>query len=207
MILVIGQPRTGTSLAMQMLHAAGAMCTGWAPAFEDPRFLAPPFDFRPFGPRDAGKLVWCGLHNNILIPRDAICIRTTRDTRQQVNSEWKFVHMVGLMLPIVPPLSRNDRRRAEQASTKYQKQIATATRLQTTIDIPFETMIETPALAAQAIAETIGFGDAATMAACVRERSVENYPGFLESELLDDLRDSVPLETKSINSSKISKEQ
>ena len=181
MILVIGQPRTGTSLAMQMIAAAGADCLGRSPAFEDDRFMVPPFDFGILAERQATKIVWA---MKTTIPREAHCVVLTRDREQQIASEWKFLNLLAFERGFVPPMGRNHRRKARKAFDRYANEIRLAVQGCRRGWVGFEDMIDVPESAAAVIANTIGFGNPSEMAKCVRKRSSDNYPGLLEAQLL-----------------------
>lgn len=180
MILVIGQPRSGTSLLMQMLNVAGARCPGEFPAFEDERFKRAPYPLAELGERDAVKIVWT---TDFAVPRDAICLLTDRRAQTMVQSQWKFMHCVTLSLPSYPPISTAQRRKMIRYSIGVRGQILGAVHQRRISIFPFEQVLSDPLTAAERMARRIGFGDPEAMAACVRKRSRGNYPGFLEVEM------------------------
>ena len=181
MILIIGQPRTGTSLAMQMLAAAGINCLGVAPAYEDDRALMVPIDFSGLGDADALKVVW---HSPVRVPANARCIVTTRKRDDQIASEWKFTNAFILDCYPVPTMERGYRNRARHMHRKCESEIANAVCRRDHISLRFDEVLAKPMAAAQRIAAFIGQGDETNMAAVVVDRDPGNYPGFMESQLI-----------------------
>ena len=182
MILVIGQPRTGTSLAMQMLAAAGINCLGVAPAYEDDRALMLPVDFSGLGDADALKIVW---HSPVRIPANACCIVTTRKRDDQIDSEWKFTNAMILDRYPVPAMDRGYRNRARHMHRTCESEIANAVCRRDHMSLRFDDVLAKPMTAAERIIALIGQGDPSTVAAVVVDRDPGNYPGFMESQLIE----------------------
>lgn len=179
MILVIGEARSGTSLLMQMLHAAGLNCRGEWPAFEDSRYSFAGADFSDLGPDDAAKVLWV---DPLAIPARAQCILTSRNHRARTASEIKFGRAVGLPWED----TRHVRRRMRKDSERMQRQIDAATRGRARLRVAFERLVELePDRVADELAAFIGRPEvAAAMQACVRPRSAACYDGFLEIDLV-----------------------
>lgn len=168
---------------MQMLAAAGINCLGIEPAYEDERALMAPIDFTGLDDTDALKIVW---HSPVRIPANARCIVTTRQRDDQINSEWKFTQAMIFNRFPTPAMPRNHRKKARRFHRKYESQIVNACRNRDQICLRFDDVLTNPMAAAQNITDFIGRGDQATVATVVVDRSPDNYPGFLESQLLVD---------------------
>lgn len=184
MILVIGQTRTGTSLAMQMLQAAGCSCVGDWPAFEHDDLQAPKPDFSVIGRRaiDAGKLVVFEVPPLAVgIPPWARVIVTARDPRVRAESDRKFFrHMFGFD----GYAERHQRRRLVDDTRRVQRGLIQATRDHDVHPLVFEDLIGRPRRTAERLVAWLGRGEPERLAACVVPRPATCYDGMLEVELM-----------------------
>lgn len=182
MIVVLGQGRTGTSVTMQMLNAAGLNCLGGWPAFEADGFVMPPFDLESLRQRTAVKILYMG--KTFTLPKAAQVIITIRDTDACIRSDRKFRQAMFGQLPgdLWPhePISETERLLWHQ----YQAAVMAIGGRRRHLILPFEGTIEKPEHAAQVVSDFIGMGEPARMASVVRERTADCYPGLLEAELL-----------------------
>jgi len=181
-IIVAGLGRCGSSLVMQMLLAAGIPVTGENPAFEDERVNLP----------QAANLwdgEWRGKAVKVLDPHrcelpahGAKVIWVSRDERQQALSIAKFWHSVAGL-----PYPDRRQRRALESNLRRDRGVCTAIFLWKGLPLlalRFEDLLADPLRSASQIAAFVGTGDPETMAAVVRPRKAECYPGLLEVELL-----------------------
>lgn len=181
MIVVIGQPRTGTSLAMQMLYAAGADCIGPWPLFEVPFEEWSARNFEACRPTSAAKYVW---HKRPAkaFPRDTVFIVTKRNPKVQVESERKFLRF---FMPRIPAtMHRDERRRRVRAYFEDQHQIRQLVGDRPHVTIAFEDALLMPAITAQKICALVGFGEWVKVASVVEPRDPGNYPGMMEAGLI-----------------------
>lgn len=178
-IFVAGLGRCGSSLVMQMIHAAGVPCFGDYPAFE-------PEEVNTMG-RKPLELLAMPMAMKILDPHhdrwpdsfDARIIWLSRNTREQAKSQIKMLQLLaGIDVPsqtwrAMARSLENDRllcarwRRSGGSEPLY---------------LAFEDIIRNPLPCAQLLAEHIGQGSPRVMAACVLERGVKCEPG-MEIEL------------------------
>lgn len=174
MIAVLGQCRSGTSMTMQMLAAAGLVLPGQYPAFEDDRAMAAAgwdewwdgYDAVKFvDPHDAAT--WFTPER---FPKQIYCRR--RNTREQGKSLNKFGRLMGA--PSVPP--RLYERQIKQWAFWYEH-------LPNALELVFEDTLRDPVKAATKLVAFIGRGDVETVAAVVRSRDPRCYDGMLELEL------------------------
>ena len=186
MIIVSGFGRCGTSMVMQMLAAAGVLCCGRYPAFED--------DFVMRGAASAAWENYIGSRAvKVLGPATALPnaplpargIWLDRDPREQARSQVKFIsvgHAITNKRAAVRSLARSlltDRPAALKAMAKT---CAVGYRV-----LRFEDIIGDPRAAATDIAAWLGLPEeaASAMAAVVRLRSPRCYEGMMEAELME----------------------
>lgn len=195
-IFVIGQIRSGTSLHMQMLHAAGVECFGEYPAFEPPETV-PGFKWRDIleiaRPGMAIKLV--DYHMSSKIPeglRARIIVTRRRSYIEQAKSSYKLLDAVNFGGSLVqgPPTQSQLKTIAKsfrKANRQYYSNMRQWAPDSQVLHVSFEHTIRQPAESARRIARFVGADDAAAerMAACVKPRGVECYDGLLEAELLE----------------------
>lgn len=93
MIVVTGLGRCGSSLAMQMLNAAGVTCAGSAPYFEVKQASVKGFD-PEWLTLQKGAVKILGVHMCDLPRDDYKFIYVYRDNNQQAISQRKFSNMV-----------------------------------------------------------------------------------------------------------------
>lgn len=171
-IIVAGLARCGTSLTMQMLHAAGVSCIGDFPGFESPelshRAVDPSFLARY--PGHALKLLDPHL---VRWPRQVpgIAIWLDRDSIEQARSQAKLVHL----LMGRPSASRHDIRRIA-ASLRRERPLALAILSgMPTLHLSFERLLGNSREAAGLIADHIAPAwpglDIEAMARVVKARS------------------------------------
>lgn len=175
-IAVIGQTRSGTSLTMQMLAAAGLKVPGQYPAFEDDRVWRGRGADRWWREFDAIKIV--DPHNGETIYRrdlfSSVVVCRRRDYQAQADSTIKMLgHGMGL-----PPLSRATVRRDIARQDRFYRKAAQGPGA---MCLFFEDTLARPLEAARTLARHVCRRDSADdMAALVVERDPGCYPGFLE---------------------------
>jgi len=180
MILVVGQPRTGTSLCMQMLDKAGCHCMGEYPGFEPGclNTFNPPVRFDLI--QEAGKIMWTKPVN---LPRESKVIITDRSIDQQALSKWKFGHFV--VQRVMKRIPRSTFKAMTSNLGRTQKEILReAKKCADHIVVKFDDTLADPIGMATRISKFIGKGDPHLMAGCVVERSANCYDGMLELELM-----------------------
>jgi hypothetical protein len=186
-IIVAGLGRCGSSLTMQMLHAAAVRCVGDHPDYEDRRASDVGFD-----PDWLGRLEDCAVkvldaHRlNIHNLPNHVVVWLDRSPDEQAKS----------MLKLVSAAFRNvgagrAERRAMAASIKRDGPRALSnlgSRCQRVLRLRFEHLIDAPRESAAVLAAFVdrcGYPvDAAAMAAVVRPRRSACLDGFLEAELV-----------------------
>lgn len=181
-IVVAGLGRCGSSLVMQMLAKTGIATTGEYPAFEDERINLPS-TASLFAGEWKGKAIKvidphrCDLHLD-----GCRIIWLRRNERQQARSISKFGHM----LAGVPEYTRTQLRRLERSLIEDGhkcKQLLRKHAKGPWMELNFDDLVTEPQKSVQRLAEFVG-GDAEVMAAVIRNRKPECYPGLLEMELL-----------------------
>lgn len=186
-IAVAGQPRSGTSLLMQMLAAGGvpiAPGSSW-PAFEDERVRGLPAD-AAWLDEARGRAV------KLLDPHrwsppfdgryayDAIIVQR-QDLDEQAKSFGKFLRAT---TPL--PVSRRDEKRAIAGFLEGRKRIATLP-WDRSLRLNFEQLVTVPSWCAGRIESFLGTPlDRDAMVAAVRQRPVTCLPYMLELELSRD---------------------
>lgn len=176
-IAVIGQCRTGTSMTMQMLVAAGLVVAGEAPGHEDDRVFGggedgwwSEYDAIKFVDPHTGKS-W---FNTVRFPRVIVCRR--RNTREQAKSISKFTQdFVGMYVPPKGYLGQII------GAKRWYNSLKSASMLH----LVFEDTITNPSLAAQRIVDFVGCGDVDTVASVVVDRGPSCYKGMLEKRLVE----------------------
>lgn len=192
-IIVTGQPRTGTSLAMQILAAAGIPITGGEyPAYEDGRVTLLPGCAEWL--QDIGGTALKIIDPAIFVPPTwlpADIIHMARDPHQQVKSEQKFRRAFGIYMP-----RKLDRRAAKTMRGVYEaherawKQMRSRRKVWRSLDWRFERLIVDPQTSVAAFCDFLDIEKTAerleAMASAVRPRRAENYKGMLEFELVQE---------------------
>jgi hypothetical protein len=167
---------------MQMLAKTGIATTGEYPAFEDERINLPS-TASLFAGEWKGKAIKvidphrCDLHLD-----GCRIIWLRRNERQQARSISKFGHM----LAGVPEYTRTQLRRLERSLIEDGhkcKQLLRKHAKGPWMELNFDDLVTEPQKSVQRLAEFVG-GDAEVMAAVIRNRKPECYPGLLEMELL-----------------------
>lgn len=186
-ILVAGLGRCGSSLVMQMLHAAGVPTFGTFPAFEDnlnmrlPQIEAQ----REFVQACAGKAVKL-LDPHLHAPPIGLEYRTIFLTRHPVEQAKSMLKLIG---------SGTDRKARRAMEHAVRRDTGRAREAVIRIgdgrfyNMPFEHLIHDPLGSAEAIAKWVWkYGDlpldVEAMARCVRRRPASCLPYMLELELL-----------------------
>ena len=205
--VVFGLARTGTSLLMQMLDAAGVECTGRYPAFEDTENFSPlRFDARLETWRSLdGKALKLldpqqylrpetrqrRYHSDLPSPDniDYRVVMTSRRPRQTAISTLKFLQWIGALPLESGSPSPSSVAQFEHGIQRDMKVLPDLIKRQTGIDpvvIPFEDVIAAPHAAATVLAEAMDLpmSRTADMAAVVKHRSSDVYRGMIETELL-----------------------
>ena len=173
-IFVAGLGRCGSSLVMQMLHAAEIPCCGEFPAFE-PREVGEG--------RDLSKLLAIPAAMKMLDPHHdewpesfgARIIWLDRDVREQAKSQIKFIrHVAELAVPSqawrkIAQALRSDRIKCRE----WWERAATEPMI-----LRFEDILDEPLLAARRIAEFLAIPDTRVplMAECVLRRDAKCRP-------------------------------
>ena len=194
-ILVCGFGRCGTSLMMQMLAAGGIPVVGGAPGYEEEV------------PAGADAAYWlehyAGRAIKVLDPQrerppaglNYKIIWLDRAFRQQALSQIKFIKMMEAG-KYIPPAKWQVKRMEKLNIAERPRAIATIYGLagkENCFGLMFEQLIVAPNIAAKQIWDVLGQystlpaeqADAhvLSMAAVVRPRSPENYPGLMELTL------------------------
>ncbi len=181
--VVYGLGRSGTSLLMQMLHAAGLECLGSGPGFEVGEFAT--YKPKPLGRHVARKAL--GKAVKVLHPTtwpegvSARFLLTTRDPHEQAKSMVKFGRVFDLQVgPAAVPALEGVNRRDRDAG----QAMATALGMPFLV-VPFEALIETPGQSAIKIARFLELPMARvpSMVAQVRRRTSKCFPGIFEIDL------------------------
>lgn len=188
-IVVAGMGRCGTSLMMQMLHAAGVPCVGEWPAFETDASAIGSFEPLAFASRtgqaikliDPANLKIGDMPNHVVIWLD-------RDSREQAKSQVKFAQLSVGRLPNTRLAIRAMEAGLRKTRSRHRSRVGIPS-VCPHIDVRFENLIEAPHVTAGEISDFLGrhgWGglDARIMASQVRRRSPQCYRGFLEAELL-----------------------
>jgi len=177
-IAVIGQCRSGTSLTMQMLSAAGLTCAGDSPGFEDARVwqeLCPNAEWI----NDFGAVKFVDPHgipswfSKDSFPRQIYCIR--RDQIEQAKSIRKF--SVSLGLPGAHP--GEYLATIKSAESWYRRNVA-----KNALTLVFEDTLRNPLETGVRIAEFAGMGDPQKISSVIVKRSPKCFRGLLELSLL-----------------------
>lgn len=186
-LAVVGHTRSGTSLMMQMLDAAGVECyhdegSGW-PAFETTRVFGLPgdADWLRGVVGKAVKLVdpdQFPLPDLLPVPMFAICMH--RDHTEAAKSALKMLGMHATAGRVrVLAADMRDRYRAEVS--RLQRLLHNRM-----MHVRFESMIREPKRIAAHVAAFIGRPEAAPdMAGCVLDRGSKCYDGFIEAQLIE----------------------
>lgn len=186
-IIVAGMGRCGTSLMMQMLHRAGVQCIGTFPDFETHNTMFGRFDQSFLSSLqsiaikiiDPAKLPIPVLHHHVVIWLD-------RSADQQAASCAKLLqHAEGLKV------GRSARRGIERLLRKDRRFHRAAFGQTPMYDVSFEQLIDWPHKTSAAVSEWLAEHgwqlDSRVMADCVRPRSSDCYPGFLEVGLVNEV--------------------
>lgn len=191
-IVVCGFGRSGTSLMMQMLSAAGVRCCGEWPAFEpielNPTIAEIPFEFVEGMKGGALKLLD---PHRVALPAgfayDFIWMR--RDYAQQARS---FFKMLGVMFPGMGKDTLSNRQRMARGLAQDEpraKRILQAHAGHRFHEVKFEDLLERSEMTVAAVAQMLGLAFE-PMYGCIIPRSSECYDGLLELELLNREREA-----------------
>lgn len=192
--IVAGLGRSGSSLVMQMLAAAGHPIYGpdqaRAPAYEHPNAMTLParHDWLADAEGRAVKVLDPQRHRLPAQYRYRV-IWCARDPGEQAKSQLKFLAaMFG-----APVGGRQERRGMASSNLRDKHRAWEAISLlphAPMIAVRFEDLIGDPLTSARLIAEFVGIPPEAVpkMAACVRPRSPRCYDGMMEIEMLAEAR-------------------
>jgi hypothetical protein len=178
-IAVAGLARCGTTLTMNMLHAAGIPCIGCAPAFEvaEINHRAVSRDFLNRYPGHAFKHLDPHLAP---LPRELplLVIWLDRDPKEQAKSQAKFVTV---LMGLPTPTRAHIRRMAQGLKRERPVALAQYNGCPRLV-LQFEEVLKEPRTAALQIAAFLraywGLLDIDRMAAQVRSRTPECQPGL-----------------------------
>lgn len=182
-IIVAGLGRCGSSLVMQMLNAAGIPTTGEYPSFEDDRVNLLSTESLWSGEFKGRAVKILDPHRRDLHLNGCRVIWLRRNERQQARSIVKFFEAATGRECIQNRSALRKLERSLVDDAQACKRVLRANK-GPWMELSFEDLILKPQAAAQRLAEFTG-GDAETMAAVVRKRGVECYPGLLEIDLLE----------------------
>lgn len=184
-IIVAGIGRCGTSLVMQMLHAAGVPTVGDWPAFERNDELSLRADPAAWRALTVGKAVKALDPQRVPVPSsyEHRIIVLTRNPEQQAKSMLK---MAGFK-------PNREARRAMEHSVRQDEEPLRRAAMDmgpgNFLKLSFENIIHDPMEAATRIANHVRYVnepqlDTGAMAACVRSRPATCLPYMLEVELI-----------------------
>lgn len=170
-ILVIGLPRSGLTLTMQMLYAGGFPCVGEWPAFEPhPQDIL----WKGFQWKDCvGKAVKMVNAKELPPPGTYDVIRLRRDLVEQAMSIWKFGKVFGIVEAPIDKLF-------PALAQAYQAIDFWACHQQTMMTLDFETLINVPHEGAQMLSDFVGGLDVNKAASVVIDRSPKCGPELHE---------------------------
>jgi len=181
--LVCSLPRTGTSLVMQMLHAAGLKVPGSYPGYETEVWVSKergiPYMHLFDGRYDAVKWLEPHLAGRIDLPPCRI-ILTTRCEHERWASQLKYSR---LWLKEVTNRRQREAKRVEMMRARQGVRRWCMLKSRGNLEIAFETMLVDPLYCAELISDFIGQGDPEKMAACVMCRGPECAETMLEEDL------------------------
>lgn len=190
-IIVAGLGRCGSSMTMQMLYAAGIICVGQRPAFEDDHCLQR-IEAKWLS-QQSGRAVKILDPQRVGIPRGVDCaiIWLDRDAKEQAKSQIKFVEALdGIRIPTGAWRSMRANLRADRAKAM------TIIARHPVLKLSFEGMLGAPRLHAEQIAEFLApWFDLVDridfMATAVRRRSSACAPGLaMEMALMAEISGS-----------------
>lgn len=184
-VVVAGIPRSGTTLAMHMLYAGGlSVYADNLYSFETA--LAPRLPYESAFLHDChGKAV------KILDPwrhrlPPGLPYRTilmSRDVREQVRSQIKFLQTIGMRVPNTSKVRYEVRQSIQRDMHQTRKYLAT---LGPVLPLAFEDILTNPHRMAEALQDFVGVSlDCEAMAAVVIPRDPACYPGMLERQLAE----------------------
>lgn len=179
-IIVAGMGRCGTSLMMQMLHAAGVPCVGRYPAFETDHSSIRHFDANFIAQLgDVAMKLIDPKHFQIPDLRHHVVVWLDRDADQQAASALKLLGIAG---------GRRERRAYAKSLRNDRWPNIHALGHCSKFTTRFEDLIERPVIATGKISQFLAeFGwdiDPAIMAGQVVPRSSVCFDGMLELSLL-----------------------
>lgn len=193
-VFVAGLGRCGSSLVMQMLHAAGLPCVGMPPGYEDNTMteVAGPPSPEWLADRAGNAIKWLDPHR-LPVPEgtDAVCLFLIRDKREQARSQAKFAATF-LQQPM--PNRKTIRRWAGELGRSERKAWRAASRFSAAI-VGFEELLAEPAAVSIKIARFLApfypqidaFATPPRMARCVIPRGPECQEGLdIEMRLVEE---------------------
>ncbi len=190
-IIVAGMTRSGLTLTMSMLQAAGVECAGEY----------------PFEPYQIGEIPWAQMHGKAVKVVDTQnqippkqhgpyhVILLKRDFKEQAKSIEKFIRFFGQNIPA----HAKGNVIVKSLEADY-KEISSWARKQERCEIvKFEDLIDFPEIKAHSIYSLVSGGDMVRqeilekMAAVVVKRSAKCYPTMLETELIESQKKEIRL--------------
>lgn len=181
--VVCGLPRSGTSLMMQILEAAGIPCAGDYPAFEPDGYHPPTDDLLDLIPGGAFKLLDPHRHP-LPIGRRYQFIFMTRSRRQQSISMVKIMRFAKAIRSGPIPDERMDAMRESIAAEEALALAELEKHGAPLLKVRFEDLIERTSPTVWRIADFLKNWNEREMIACVKPRSATVFNGMLELDLV-----------------------
>lgn len=187
-IIILGLPRTGTSVILQMLQAGGYPCFGEAPSFEP--CLVPEIPWNKVKGKAIKLLDPQGSHD-YPPPGDYYVIKTKRNEIEQAKSNIKLLRAVGV--PVQG--SSKEINTISRSILQDNNVIASwAKKQKQWIEIPFEDILKDPEAIAFALQGIVGDYlslNIKSMISVVKKRSSKCYPTMLELDLIEEAKGKI----------------
>lgn len=206
--VVCGMPRSGTSLMMQMMEAAGFRCAGNYPAYEPEAIAKPSEEFVDSMVGGAFKVIDPHL---VALPtgRPYRFMFMTRSRRQQSISLVKLMRITRT-IP-AGPISEEKMEAMRNALALEESASLATIQLHgcPVLKVRFEDLIERTEPTVWRIADFLGNWNEREMVACVKPRSAIVFNGMLEIDLVAemDARDSQGEQQSALSKSDIEAER
>lgn len=183
-IVIAGLPRSGTSLMMQMMDAAGVRCAGEWPDFEPEEIRnAPTPAF--ISSMSGGALKLLDPQRIELPPGFSYrIIFMSRSRRQQALSTCKFLRAIMVLHDSLP---ESKMREFEESLARDERQARAVLQAHKSpmMDLRFEDLIDRSSIAVRSVCDFLNLEDHYdAMRACIKPRSSRCLPTMLEEELI-----------------------
>lgn len=182
--IITGMGRCGSSLTMQMLHAAGVECVGNGPFFEDERSSFSKFDADWLADQEGKAVKVLGIHQVKMKPANYRFIVLKRNPNEQAKSQTKFYETV-----IKQKSDASQKGLKSQVKKHYARCLNKARLKGPVLELDFEDMINNPVYA---IAKICQFMDlkptecGQKMLECVIKRNTDCLPTMQIESVLSD---------------------